>query len=53
MSPKNVYLPATRVDPEVREQLEAIAAAHGPDTTLADVVRQALREFIARHGMRK
>jgi len=49
MSPVKIYLPATRVPAELRERLEEIAKAQGPDVTLADVVRQALRAFVAQH----
>jgi predicted transcriptional regulator len=40
-------LPAVRVEPWVREALEEIAAAR-PDATLADIIREAIREYLAR-----
>lgn len=45
----NVFLPSTRVPADLRERLEEIAREQGPDTTLADVMRQALRAFVASH----
>lgn len=45
----NVFLPSMRVPADLRERLEEIAREQGPDTTLADVMRQALRAFVASH----
>jgi hypothetical protein len=43
------YLPQVSDRGDVlRQQLEAIRAEMGPDTSLADVIRKAIREFIAR-----
>lgn len=39
-----------RVDAQIRAGLEAIRERAGPDVTLADIVRRALREFIAREA---
>jgi hypothetical protein len=38
---------SVRVDEETRAVLEAIQRERGPDTTLADVVRDALRKYAA------
>jgi hypothetical protein len=35
-------------DGSLREQLDAIRAEMSPDTSLADVIRTAIREFIER-----
>lgn len=43
------YLPPIRVEPEVRDELERIAAEMGQYTKLTDVIRQAVSEFIERH----
>jgi hypothetical protein len=50
---KYEYLPQVR-DPggKLRQALEQIRKQEGPDTTLADVMRLALREFIARRASR-
>lgn len=37
-----------RVDAQIRDALEAIRERAGPDVTLADIVRRALREYITR-----
>jgi hypothetical protein len=37
-----------RLDEQMRADLEAIRDRSGPDVSLADVARRALREFIAR-----
>jgi hypothetical protein len=47
------YLPQVQDrDGSLRAQLEVIRAEMGPDTSLADVIRQAMREFIARHNQK-
>lgn len=37
-----------RIDGDMRADLEKIQARRGPDVTLADIVREALREKIER-----
>ena len=45
------YLPqVSDRDGTLRAQLEVIRAERGPDTSLADVIRMAIREFIDRHN---
>lgn len=46
--PKDASLPPVRVEEWIREALEEIAAAR-PDATLADIIREAVREYLARH----
>jgi hypothetical protein len=38
---------SVRVDDDTRAVLEAIQRQRGPDTTLADIVRDALRRYAA------
>lgn len=47
--PKKTYLATVYVDEEMRDDLEAIRIALGPDLNMSDVRRMAYREFIARH----
>lgn len=48
------YLPQIQDrDDSLREQLEKIRAEMGPDVSLADVIRKAIREFIANHNQQK
>jgi hypothetical protein len=46
---KDVTLPPVRVEDTMRAALEAIADAR-PDATLADVIREAIREYLERHS---
>lgn len=47
------YLPQVQDrDGSLRAALEKIQATQGPDRSLADVIRQAIREFIARNKER-
>jgi hypothetical protein len=50
--PKTTVVGPIRVDEQMRADLERITAEEGDDATLADVVRTALREFIARRPPR-
>ena len=38
-----------RVDAQLRADLDRMAALQGDDVSVADVVRAALREYLARH----
>jgi hypothetical protein len=49
MPRKYQYLPQVRdSDGQLRNELEAIRAHMSPDTTISDVIRLAIREFIAK-----
>lgn len=50
--PKTAVIGPFRVDEQMRADLERIAVEEGDDATLADVVRMALRDFIARRPPR-
>ena len=50
MSSRGYLPPVADRDGSLRAQLEKIQAELGPDTSLADVIRTALREFIARRN---
>lgn len=52
MPPKSTNL-NLRLTDEDRTALEEIRARQGPDVSLSDVVRQAIREFIARDQARE
>ena len=47
--PKKSTIGPFRVEEQMRAGLERMAAAEGEDVTVADVVRSAIREYLARH----
>lgn len=47
--PKKSTIGPFRVEEQMRAGLERMAAAEGEDVTVADVVRAAIREYLARH----
>ena len=50
MSSRGYLPPVADRDGSLRAQLEKIQAELGPDTSLADVIRRALRYYIAAQG---